>query len=136
MIDLATAAIEIAAPRDRVFELFTTVAGLEQWMARSAEVDLRPGGAWRWTHDNGATASGTYLEIDPPSRLVFTYGWEDGPHAAVAPGSTRVEVFFDEIDDTTTVRVEHRGLDPEPRAAHQGGWTHFLGELARRAGST
>lgn len=134
MIGLAQAAVEIEAPRERVFELFTTVAGIERWMAESAEIDLRPGGGWRWTHDNGAIASGEYVEVCPPELLVFTYGWESGPHASVAPGSTTVEVRFDDLGGRTRVRLEHRDLAPEPRAAHERGWTYFIGLLAAVAG--
>ncbi|MGA9276330.1 SRPBCC family protein [Ilumatobacter sp.] len=127
---LADATIEIAARRDAVFDLFTTKRGLEQWMAREAWVDLRPGGAWRWTHDNAATSSGEYLEIEPPDRLAFTYGWESGEFADIGPGTTTVEVTFEEIDAGTRVTVTHSGLPPANVARHAAGWTHFLHVLS------
>lgn len=128
---LATATTEIAAPPERVFALWTTEPGLCSWMARSAEVDLRPGGRWSWTHDNGDTSSGEYVAIDPHERLAFTYGWESGRFAgAVAPGSTRVEVTFEAIDGGTRVHVEHAGVVDEIADQHAVGWTHFLAVLA------
>lgn len=130
MIGLAEAVTHVQAPRERVFDLFTTVDGLERWMARKAEVDLRPGGAWRWEHDNDMVSSGEYLEIDAPQRVRFTYGWETGPYADMAPGSTEVEIRFDERDDGTQVTVTHTGVPTAFRDAHVGGWSHFLGVLA------
>jgi uncharacterized protein YndB with AHSA1/START domain len=46
------------------------------------EIDLRPGGAWRFVnrHPHGEAAfHGEYLEIAPPDRLVFTEIFEDFP---------------------------------------------------------
>jgi uncharacterized protein YndB with AHSA1/START domain len=48
------------------------------------EIDLRPGGAWRFVnrHPKGEAAfHGEYREITPPSRLVFTEIFEDYPDA-------------------------------------------------------
>lgn len=126
---LADATIDIAAPPGAVFDLFTTAEGLERWMARDATIDLRPGGSWRWTHDNGDTSSGEYLEIERPTRLAFTYGWESGALADIAPGSTRVDVTFDAIDDGTRVTIAHAGLPVAVVERHAAGWAHFLGVL-------
>jgi uncharacterized protein YndB with AHSA1/START domain len=46
------------------------------------EIDLRPGGAWRFVnrHPKGEAAfHGEYREIAPPSRLVFTEIFEQFP---------------------------------------------------------
>ncbi|MEM1332864.1 MAG: SRPBCC domain-containing protein, partial [Actinomycetota bacterium] len=94
MIELANAWIHIEASQQRVFELFTTEAGICSWMAKEASIDLRPGGAWRWVHDNDVASSGEYVEVLPYDSVTFTYGWESGPYADVAPGSTTVEVTF------------------------------------------
>ena len=126
---LANASIEIAASPAAVFDLFTTVDGLERWMARDVSVDLRPGGSWRWTHDNGDTSSGEYLEIEPPSRLAFTYGWESGALTDVPPGSTRVDVSFEPIETGTLVTIAHAGLPVAVVERHAAGWTYFLSVL-------
>ncbi len=127
---LANATIDIDARPEAVFELFTTERGLVRWMARDASIDLRPGGAWRWVHDNGAATSGTYLEIEPPTRLAFTYGWESGEFADVEPGTTRVDVTFEPIDGGTRVTVAHAGLPARHVDRHAAGWSHFLAVLA------
>ena len=130
MIRLADASIHIGAPQAAVFDLFTTAQGLCSWMAKDAVVDLRPGGQWRWVHDNDVAASGEYVEIDPCDRVVFTYGWESGPYADVGPGTTLVDVRFEPTDAGTTVTVRHSGLPDAHVAAHAGGWSYFLGVLA------
>lgn len=130
---LVDVSIEIAADPMVVYELFTTESGLREWMAADAEVDLRPGGAWRWLHDNGNACSGEYVEIDPPERLSFTYGWENGDFADVRPGSTLVEVRFEPTSIGTRVAVTHRGLADQRAEHHSTGWTHFLGRLAETA---
>lgn len=130
MIELAEASIHIDAPQAAVFELFTTEQGLCSWMAKEAAVDLRPGGKWRWVHDNDVAASGEYVEVDPYGRVAFTYGWESGPFADVRPGSTLVEVRFEPTGAGTEVTVRHSGLPDAFRDAHAGGWGYFLGILA------
>lgn len=130
MIGLAGASIHIEAPQREVFDLFTTVQGLCSWMAKEAAVDLRPGGRWRWVHDNGVASSGEYVEVDPYDRVTFTYGWESGPYTEMAPGSTVVDVRFAPTDSGTEVTVTHTGVPDAFREAHRGGWTYFLGLLA------
>ena len=127
---LADTSIEVAAPREVVFDLFTASDGLEQWMATVAQVDLRRGGAWRWVHDNGDVCSGEYLLIDRPRRLSFTYGWESGRFADIEPGSTRVDVEFEPNGNGTRVVLRHGGLAGAAVDQHRTGWEHFLGRLA------
>ncbi|MGB3737345.1 MAG: SRPBCC family protein, partial [Ilumatobacter sp.] len=98
-----------------------------------AVIDLRPGGAFRWVHDNGVAAAGEYVTVDPHDRVSFTYGWEAGPYADMGPGTSSVEVSFDVIDSGTRVTVEHSGVPAAFVDAHRGGWTHFLGLLAEVA---
>ncbi len=127
---LAEATIEIEADQAKVFDLFTTEVGLCSWMAQEATIDLRPGGSWRWVHDNGVAASGEYVAVEPHDRVSFTYGWEGGPYVEMRPGSTTVEVTFEPIGGRTRVVVEHAGVPSAFVEAHQGGWTYFLGLLA------
>lgn len=130
MIGLAEATIHIAAPQRAVFDLFTTEDGLRSWMAKDVAVDLRPGGRWRWVHDNDAAASGEYVEVDPYRRVAFTYGWESGPYADMRPGSTTVEVRFEPSGSGTEVTVTHTAVPEAFRTAHGAGWAYFLGLLA------
>lgn len=78
------------APRGLVFEAMTKPEHVTQWWGRLGEgysvpvceIDLRPGGAWRFVnrHPKGeAVFYGEYREIAPPSRLVFTEIFEQFP---------------------------------------------------------
>jgi uncharacterized protein YndB with AHSA1/START domain len=100
------------APRHLVFEAMTRPEHIRRWWGRLGdgysvpvcEVDLRPGGAWRFVnrHPGGEVAfRGKYLEIVPPERLVFTETMEPHPE----PGS-EVEAVFSEENGKTRLTVK------------------------------
>ena len=69
------------APRTAVFEAWTNPEHVKHWWdpsgvpLSSCEIDLRPGGSFRWVnsaHGGEHVFTGTYREIMPPERLVFT----------------------------------------------------------------
>jgi uncharacterized protein YndB with AHSA1/START domain len=132
-VRLATHEVTIAAPAERVWAHFTTAAGLMRWVGPDAVADPVPGGVLRWTHPNGATVIGRFLELVPHTRVVFTYGWEDG-RLGVPAESTTVEIDLVEHDGVTTVRLVHRGLPPGAVADHEQGWAYFLGMLCDAVG--
>lgn len=129
---LASHEIAVNAPIEVVWAHLTTAEGLVRWVGPQATADPVPGGQLRWTHPNGATVVGRFVELDPPRRLVFTYGWADG-RMGVPPESTTVEIDLTETDGATTVRLVHHGLPPEAVDDHERGWTHFLGQLSAAA---
>jgi uncharacterized protein YndB with AHSA1/START domain len=102
--------------------------GLVRWVGPEATADPTPGGVLRWTHPNGATVVGRFVELVPHRRLVFTYGWEDG-QLGVPPESTTVEIDLVEQDGATTLHLVHHVLPPETVGDHQQGWTYFLSAL-------
>ena len=120
--------LTIAAPIEAVWEHLTTAEGLVRWVGPDAVADPVPGGALRWTHPDGATVVGRFVELIPHRRVVFTYGWEDG-RLGVPPESTTVEIDLAEADGATTLRLVHRGLPPEAVEDHERGWAYFLGVL-------
>ncbi|HEV3012144.1 MAG TPA: SRPBCC domain-containing protein [Actinomycetota bacterium] len=132
---LASHEVTIAAPVEVVWAHLTTAEGLVRWVGPAATADPAPGGVLRWTHPNGATVVGRFVELVPHRRLVFTYGWEDGL-MGVPPESTTVEIDLVEQDGATTLRLVHHGLPPEVVKDHVQGWAYFLNELraALRAG--
>jgi uncharacterized protein YndB with AHSA1/START domain len=106
-----------------------------QWKGSKAELDPRPGGTYRVEINDQATVRGEYVEIDPPTRVVFTWGWEgqeSGEHA-VAPGSSRVEVDLTPDGDGTIVRLRHLDLPEQSREIHGQGWDLYLSRLAQAA---
>jgi uncharacterized protein YndB with AHSA1/START domain len=127
-VRLASHEVTIDAPADVVWAHLTTAEGLVRWVGPHAAVDPVPGGVLRWTHPNGATVVGRFLELVPHRRLVFSYGWADDL-MGVPPESTTVEIDLSEEDGVTTLRLVHRGLPPAVVADHAHGWAYFLGEL-------
>jgi uncharacterized protein YndB with AHSA1/START domain len=125
---LASYELTIAAPAEVVWEHLTTASGLMRWVGPEAAAEPEPGGALRWTHPNGATVVGRFVELVPHRRVVFTYGWADG-RMGVPPESTTVEIDLVEHEGETTLRLVHRGLPPEAVEDHERGWAYFLGVL-------
>ena len=126
------------APAQTVFDAWTSEEVMRRWWqaergweTSAAEVDLRVGGAVRVVMRDPAAdveygGGGTYTEIEPPSRLAFTWIWD---------GDTRrtlIEIDFEEIDGATTVSFTHSGLwDEEAVRSHERGWSNVLDNLAR-----
>jgi uncharacterized protein YndB with AHSA1/START domain len=75
---------------------------------------------------------GHYVVIDPPRRLVFTWGFVGSPE--LPPGASSVEVTLTKQASGTRVDLVHRGLAEPERVRHARGWRHFLGRLADRNG--
>jgi uncharacterized protein YndB with AHSA1/START domain len=124
--------VRVDASPETVFRFFTDPARMTEWKGTTATLDPRPGGVYRVVINDRIVAAGEYVEVEAPTRIVFTWGWE-GEHP-VAPGSTTVEVDLVPDGDGTLVRLTHHGLpDDEQRAQHTQGWTHYLGRLALAA---
>lgn len=149
----------VHAPIEQVWAALTEPAHLVRWFSPDVwvlshcEVDLRPGGSFRFTMTGEAwTSHGVwrYREVVPPERLVFTSAFADETFAITrAPFSER---FPREVLSTLTL-APHAGkgggtvitLRGEPyeatadeRAFYQGmhgsmtqGWTATLDNLAR-----
>lgn len=131
-INALVSEISIAAPPETVFAYFVDPAKMSRWMGSRVELEPRPGGTYALDINAQARARGTFVEVVPPSRVVFTFGWEGD--AAVPPGSTTVEVTLTPNGDGTHVRLVHRGItSADMREQHQHGWQHYLSRLAAAA---
>jgi uncharacterized protein YndB with AHSA1/START domain len=81
------------APARIVFEAWTKPDLLQRWWGlksmgmslRSCEMDVRVGGGYRFVFNNGMEFFGKYIEVTPPSRLVWTNdeGGDGGPLTTV-----------------------------------------------------
>jgi len=126
--------LRIEAPAATVFEMLTQADLLTEWMACEAMVELRPGGAFRWTYENGDIVVGRFVEIDRPRRLVMEYGWASPASRGIPPGSTTVEITLDEVGGATQLRLVHRALPAAEVESHRSGWEYFLEKLSARLG--
>jgi len=129
--------LEIAASPETVWRFLVDPELSTRWWGASVVADGRPGGAYRVEVTPGNVARGEYLELDPPRRLVYTFGWESGRGdmaALIPPGSTVVEIDLVPSPTGTTLRLLHRGLPGRAQAeSHAEGWRHYLGRLALAA---
>jgi uncharacterized protein (TIGR03086 family) len=114
---------------DETFALITQPDRLRRWQVVTARVDLRAGGEYRWTVIPGNSAAGTFTEVEPGRRVVFTWGWEG---SADLPLST-VTITLEPAAGGTMVHLTHEGLTGEQEARHAEGWTHYLGRLVTAA---
>jgi uncharacterized protein YndB with AHSA1/START domain len=119
--------ISIAAPPDVVFNFFTDPARHKLWLGREAFLDPRPGGVYRCIVNDTATVRGEYVVVDPPYRLVFTWGFEGD--AAVPPGTSTVSIDLSPDGDGTRLRLVHTGLPHPMLAPHDQGWAGYLAQL-------
>jgi uncharacterized protein YndB with AHSA1/START domain len=124
--------IAIAASPETVWGFLVEPEKMTRWMGLTAALDPRPGGVYRCDVIPGHTARGEVVEIDPPRRLVFTWGWEPGPEGPnpVPPGSSTIEIELVPDGGGTLLRFTHRDLpSAESAASHGRGWDHYLGRL-------
>lgn len=120
----------IAAGPETVFSFLIEPTKFVAWMGVGAELDPRPGGRYRIDVGSGNIAIGEYREVEPPHRLVFTWGWEDNPE--VPPGSTRVEITLTAEGSATLLRLRHLDLPTDDsRRSHSDGWKHYTDQMAR-----
>jgi uncharacterized protein YndB with AHSA1/START domain len=118
----------LAAKPATIFAYLTDPRKFTEWMGIGAEIDPRPGGAYRINVDNEHFAAGQYLVIDAPRRIVMTWGWEGSDE--VGPGSTTVEITLEPDGQGTLLRLRHTGLETEQqRIDHRNGWSSYTGRL-------
>jgi uncharacterized protein YndB with AHSA1/START domain len=96
------------APRSLVWATFTESKHVPNWQPTQAtmpvcEIDLRPGGAWRYVYRTAQgkefAATGTYREVDPPKRVVQVTHLNGEENTAT--------MTFTEQDGRTTVTVSN-----------------------------
>lgn len=126
----------IAAEPETVFDSWTEPEHIQQWSAPEgmdipiSDVDLTVGGRFHLQMRNaeGGThnARGIYHEIARPTRLVYSWAWDEHPDH----GQSLITVDFRSVDGGTEVTMVHSGLPSEESAAeHEKGWTSCLNRL-------
>lgn len=126
-----------AAPRDRVYRAWTDAKQFALWFHPTSDyttvitqLDLRVGGAYRLEmHDPGGNVHklwGTYREVRPPEKLVFTWQWQ----RENATAETLVTVEFRDLGASTEVCLTHQNFSSaEEREKHNHGWNGCFGQL-------
>lgn len=133
------------APADRVFDAFTSEEVMRRWWhagndweTPEATVDLRIGGEVRIVmRDPHKPAEygggGVYTEIEPPSRLAFTWIWDDDRDQV----EQLIVIDFEDSGDATKVRFTHENLwNEETVRDHEDGWNKLFDNLERELAAT
>ena len=119
------------ASRQRVFRAWTEPELMMRWFVEGdgnmsvCEIDLREGGRYRLEGDMGGkrwTIWGSYLEVRPPERLVYTWTWKHDPGIGTTEGDTTVTVEFHDRGKRDRARPDARAfrLGRGARRAHAG----------------
>jgi uncharacterized protein YndB with AHSA1/START domain len=105
--------VHINAPPERVYEYFTRPEAIVTWMGDYALLEARPGG--RFDLDiKGAPVRGRFLQLDPPHRLLISWGYAGSDR--LPPGASTVEVRLDPLPRPPP--RGSRGRRPRPRFRH------------------
>jgi uncharacterized protein YndB with AHSA1/START domain len=122
--------VDLPAPPEEVFRHLTEPAAMVRWMGQHATLKPVPGGAFE-VDINGVPVRGQYLEVDPPRRVLVSWGVAGS--ADMPPGATEVEFTLTPTPAGTRLRLVHRGLPAGQGEIHGTGWGHFLARLTRAA---
>jgi len=126
----------INAPIDKVFDAWLNPQLLSRFMLPMpgmpqprTEVDAREGGRFTIYMDVGEEIiphSGTYLELNRPNRLVFSWA------SPFSTDGSSVSLDFTMVDSSNTrIELTHvRFIDEETRSNHEAGWGNILGALS------
>jgi uncharacterized protein YndB with AHSA1/START domain len=120
--------IRIEARPETVFPFLVDAEKMTRWMGTVATLDARPGGLVSILVGGQHQATGEYLEVDPPNRVLFTFGWE-APDAAIPPGGSLIEIVLVPDGSATVLRFKHTNLPENTVADHTVGWEHYLARL-------
>jgi len=130
------------APREAVFAAWTDPAQFSRWLgpgdvrAEVVTLDPRVGGSYRIVmHDipggGHHAVRGTYREFDPPSRLVFTWAWEQDAETKRAGHETLVTMTLRALGGRTELTLRHERFESETsRDGHNRGWNGCFEKLA------
>jgi len=127
----------LTAPREQIFRALTEPAELAKWWGPrgfttpGVDLDLTVGGGYRLTmqppEGEAFHLSGEFLEIDPSSRLVYTFRWDEPDPD---DRETVVALSLHSVGDATTVSLSHGEFATDERLAlHRSGWTDSFAKL-------
>lgn len=119
-----TRTITIRALPDVVFRFFTDSGRWASWWGAGSTVDPTPGGQVLVRHPNGIEMVGEVLDIAPPERFSFTYGYASG--TPVAPGQSRVIISLEQVPEGTRLHLRHEFAEPDSVHHHVQGWRYQL----------
>ena len=116
--------VVIQATPQTVFSFFTDSDRWASWWGIGSTIEPKAGGRVYIRHPNGIESSGEVVEVQPPQRIVFTYGFNSGK--PIPPGSSRVTIRLEPAGDGTRLALVHEFAEPAVRDEHGQGWRYQL----------
>ena len=129
----------LKAPAEKVFAAWTDPEKIIHWFGPAetaggsvrADMDVRVGGRFRisFKDQDGEyhEVGGTYREVVPNERLVFSWAWHSTPER-----ESLVTITLKRDGDATMLTLHHeRFFDEKARDGHERGWSGTLEKLAR-----
>jgi uncharacterized protein YndB with AHSA1/START domain len=116
--------VTIQAKPDTVFAYFQDSARWAAWWGAGSTIDPRAGGKVYVKHPGGAEASGEILEIAPPDKIAFTYGYNSGK--PIGPGESIVTIRLERQGSGTRLTLTHALDNEAARNEHVQGWRFQL----------
>src|ERR1700683_395491 len=120
--------VVIKARPETVFRFFTDSARWASWWGAGSTIDARPGGKVYIRHPQGIETVGEVLEVRPPERIAFTYGFASGQ--PIAPRGSRVTIQLEPDEAGTRLQLRHEFAEAGPRDEHVQGWRFQLSLFA------
>lgn len=120
--------VVIHATPETVFRFFTDSARFAKWWGTGSTIDPKQGGRVFIKHPGNVESAGEVIEIQPPRRLVFSYGFVSGKPIPV--GSSRVTIELEPVRAGTRLSLTHELADKAARDEHVQGWRFQLSLFA------
>src|SRR5687767_15797193 len=116
--------VVIQAPRENVFRFLTDTPRWATWWGAGSTIDAREGGGVLIRLPGGIDVSGEVLEMRPPERMVFTYGFLKGD--PIPAGGSRVTMRLEPHALGTHLHVTHEFAEQRVRDDFVQGWRYQL----------
>ena len=116
--------VAIQAAPETVFRFFTDSARWAKWWGAGSTIDAHPGGKVVIRYPGGVEALGEVIEMTPPERIVFSYGYASG--TPIPPGSSRVTISLQPDESGTRLHLMHEFADASVCDQHVQGWRYQL----------
>jgi uncharacterized protein YndB with AHSA1/START domain len=120
--------VVIQAAPTTVFKFLTENEHWASWWGPGSTIEPWPGGRLYVRHPNGIESAGEVLEVTPPSRMVFSYGFTSGTPIPV--GASRVTITLAPQGRGTRLDLKHEFADAQVRDEHVQGWRYQLSLFA------
>ncbi|MDB5365080.1 MAG: hypothetical protein JWM77_1007 [Rhodospirillales bacterium] len=123
-------------PAQRIYDAWTDPEQVRQWLTLGGtyEGTVRVGGKYQLNmidDGNVKEQSGTYLHLDPPHLIEFTWFSTCGTYGK----ESLVRIEITDLGSSCEMVLTHTKLPEDKVQGHTEGWTQFAEILAKQVGS-